>query len=98
MAIILEQQKKPVGKTAIIMGVVILCVLGVGSYFVFFSKGMGQLGLPQNDATGGITKIRAGEFVNLRENKVFTGLEQYPRLNQEAIRTRLGKTDPFQKL
>jgi len=97
MAIILEQQKKPIGKSAIIMGVVLLVILGVGAYFVFVSPGVGQLGLSQGDATGGITKINKDEFTNLVEDKAFSSLQQYPRLDQEAIKTRLGKANPFQK-
>ncbi len=98
MAIILEQQKQPLGKTPIIIGIVVLAVLGAGSYFILVSPGVGQLGLSQGDATGGITKINKDEFTNLVENKAFIGLQQYPRLDQDAIKTRLGKTDPFQKL
>jgi|GEM_PF-3357248 len=98
MAIILEQQQKPLGKIPIIIGVIVLITLGVGSYFIFVSPDSEQLGLSHGDATGGITKINKDEFTNLAENKMFTGLEQYPRLDKEAIKTRLGKTNPFQKL
>ncbi|MBI5421488.1 MAG: hypothetical protein HZA35_04245 [Parcubacteria group bacterium] len=97
MAIILEQQKKPLGTKAIVLFVVILCVVGVGSYFLFFSAGKGNQMPSREDATGGITKIHADEFNAVGGSKGFTDLQQYPRLDQNVVKTHLGKVDPFQK-
>ncbi|MBI5153409.1 MAG: hypothetical protein HZA36_03045 [Parcubacteria group bacterium] len=97
MAIILEQKKKPLGSTTVVVGVLVLCVLGLGAYFLFFLRGGEPQKTSQGDATGGITKINKDEFINLKENKTFSILQQYPRLNPDTIKMHLGKTDPFQK-
>lgn len=97
MAIILEQQKKPMREGMLISLLVVALIIGLITYFVFFAKRQGTLPpTVQGDATGGITKINVDEFGTVSSNKPFTDLKQYPLIDIATVRTHLGKVNPFQ--
>ena len=97
MAIIIEKQKKSINWSAILIIFVLIIIIGVVSYFLFFSKVplIEKIPSPQLKAINQISQIQLNPQ-SITQNKIFQLLKSYIILNMPSS-SMIGKSNPFVK-